>query len=77
MKELKVYTRKGFVYARPYEKGEDLSGVSVGEEDDPADGGMIAFNPENFKDRWFIATGWFEKNYRLGEKDRVYIVGED
>ena len=36
---------------RPYEPGEDLTGVSVNKEDTPETGGMIAINPQNQEDR--------------------------
>ena len=43
MNEFKQYRRKGLAEMRPYVPGEDLSGVSVSEGDDPMnDLGMIA-----------------------------------
>lgn len=49
---------------RPYVKGENLSGVSVSEEDDPeTDMGMVACNPDNEDDQWYVARAYFEKNY--------------
>jgi len=64
MNEFRKYARKGFVEARPYEQGEDLAGVSVSKEDNPAvDGGYIARNPDNHNDKWFINKEFFLKNY--------------
>ena len=56
------YKRKGLSEMRPYLPGEDLSGVSVNAEDTPEEGGMIARNPENHKDQWYVAKAYFEQN---------------
>ena len=50
-------------FMRPYIPGEDLSEVSVSAEDTPEEGGMIAINRDNPKDKWYIAKDFFEKNY--------------
>ena len=56
MDEFKQYRRKGLAEMRPYVPGENLSGVSVSEEDDPPnDLGMIARNPKNHADKWYVA----------------------
>lgn len=47
---------------RPYEPGEDLSGISVSAEDTPEEGGMIARNPKNHADQWYVAKKYFEDN---------------
>jgi len=61
--EWKQYKRKGLSEMRPYVLGEDLSGVSVSSEDDPPrDMGMIARNPKNHKDQWYVARKYFEEN---------------
>lgn len=52
---------------RPYEPGEDLTGVSVSKEDTPELGGMIAMNPKNNADQWYVAKTFFEENYELAE----------
>jgi len=49
---------------RPYVLGEDLSGISVNKEDTPEEGGMIARNSDNHKDKWYVAKAFVEKNYR-------------
>ena len=48
---------------RPYVPGESLSAVSVNAEDTPGIGGMIAWNPANKNDQWYIAKEFFENNY--------------
>jgi hypothetical protein len=48
---------------RPYIPGEDLTDISVSETDDPeTDLGMIARNPENHNDQWYVARQYFEDN---------------
>ena len=45
----------------------DLTGVSVNTEDTPEIGGMIAINPQNQEDRWYVAKKFFDDNYELAE----------
>lgn len=59
----KDYRKKNVQPMRPYVPGEDMSGVSVSAEDTPEEGGMIACNPANPKDKWYVAKDFFEKNY--------------
>lgn len=60
----KQYKRKGLSEMRPYVKGEDLTGVSVSKEDHPeTDMGMIARNPKNHEDQWYVAKKYFEDNF--------------
>lgn len=62
----KAYSRKGTTEMRPYVKGEDLTGVSVSDADDPeSDMGMIARNPDNHSDQWYVARRWFDDNYTI------------
>ena len=65
MNEFKKYTRKGFSEMRPYILGEDLCNVSVAEVDTPGSGGMIARNPTNYSDQWYMAGQYFEDNFDL------------
>ena len=74
MSEWQLYKRKGMSSMRPYVLGEDLTGVSVSPSDDPpSDMGMIARNPLNHKDQWYVARQYFEDNlelaYGLNETD--------
>lgn len=48
---------------RPYIPGEDLTGISVSPENTPEEGGMIAQNPMNPKDQWYVAKDFFLANY--------------
>lgn len=59
----KFYKKPALQPMRPYVEGEDLTGVSVSEQDTPEIGGMIAINPQNEKDQWYVAKQFFEDNY--------------
>ena len=63
MNSWKQYKRKGLSEMRSYEKGEDLSLISISPEDDPeTDMGMVARNPTNHADQWYVAQAYFEEN---------------
>jgi len=62
MKPFKQYKRKGLSEMRPYIPGEDLSKVSVSLEDTTEEGGMVARNPQNHDDQWYVAKKYFEEN---------------
>ncbi len=51
---------------REYEIGEDVSHVSISDEDrkngSPKAGDMIARNPKNHADQWLVARKYFEGN---------------
>lgn len=57
------YRKIGWVYMRPYIDGETLDGVSVSACDTPGPGGMIAMNPANCDDQWYVAADFFQKHY--------------
>ena len=59
------YKRKGLSEMRPYIVGEDLSEISVSDQDVPVKGGMIARNPKNHDDQWYVAKEYFEDNLEL------------
>ncbi len=60
------YKRKGLSEMRPYIKGEDLSTISVSDEDNPEnDMGMVARNPKNHADKWYVARAYFNDNLEL------------
>ena len=65
--EFKKYRRTNIAEMRPYINGEDLSDVSLNKKvDDPKkDMGMIARNPKNYKDQWYVARQYFEDNFEL------------
>lgn len=65
MSKFKKYVRKGYSEMRPYVPGEDLSKVSVADVDTPEPGGMIARNPKNHEDQWYVAKQYFEDNLEL------------
>jgi len=66
MSEFKNYIKKTLQPMRPYIPGEDLTGISVWNGDVPKEGGMIAQNPKDPKDTWYVAKKFFEENYIPG-----------
>jgi len=64
MSEFKKYRRTNIAEMRPYIHGEDLTGISVSEVDVPnLDMGMVARNPLNHKDQWYVARKYFKDNF--------------
>lgn len=64
---LQNYRKKNVQPMRPYVAGESMNGISVNKEDTPEVGGMIAVNPKNGEDRWYVAKQFFEDNYELAD----------
>lgn len=63
MPQFKQYKRKGLSEMRPYVYGENMSKISVADVDDPRnDMGMIARNPQNHADQWYVARKYFDDN---------------
>lgn len=63
MSEFKQYRKSAIAEMRPYVLGEDLAHVSVAEVDSPEEGGMVARNPKNHADQWYVAKQFFADNY--------------
>lgn len=67
MSEFKQYRRKQIAELRPVVEGDDLSHVSISEEDrkagSPKAGDMIARNPKNHADQWLVAAQYFADNF--------------
>jgi hypothetical protein len=67
--EFKQYRRRGLSEMRPYIPGEDLTGVSISDEDkrngSPREGDMIARNPRNHDDKWLVNKAYFSENLEL------------
>ncbi len=64
---MKLYRKKLLQPMRPYQPGEDTSGISVNREDTLEVGGMVAHNPDNPADQWYVAKKYFEENYETVE----------
>ena len=64
---MKNYRKKQLQPMRPYKPGESLTGVSVNPGDVPAVGGMIAVNPNDPNDQWYVSEAFFKENYELAE----------
>lgn len=48
---------------RPYILNEDMTNISVSKEDSPeTDMGMVARNPINHEDQWYVARQYFDDN---------------
>jgi len=61
------YRRKGVSEMRPYRPGEDLTHISISEADQPpVPGGMIARNPQNHADQWYVDLQYFKDNFEAG-----------
>ena len=69
MSEYRNYIKQTLQPMRPYEVGEDLTqqGISVWEGDTPEDGGMVAINPKDPNDQWYVAKKFFLENYKLAK----------
>ena len=59
----KDYTKTTIQPMRPYVPGEDMRGISVSPEDNLEAGGMIAKNPKNVFDQWYVSKEFFKGNY--------------
>ena len=58
------YRRTNIAEMRPYVPGEDLTNISVSSVDDPeSDMGMVARNPMNHNDQWYVDSKYFEDNF--------------
>jgi len=64
MEGYKNYRKKNVQPMRPFIEGEDTSSISINPEDmPPRAGGMVATNPSNPKDQWYVAERFFLDNY--------------
>ena len=66
MEEYKKYQKTALQEMRPYLEGEDLTGVSVSQEDTPEEGGMIARGSDNDA-QWYVSKAFFNQNYALAD----------
>lgn len=64
-----LYRRKQIAQLRPFIPHEDLSHVSISDEDrkagSPKPGDMIARNPKNHDDQWLVAEKYFNDNFEV------------
>lgn len=64
MPEFKKYRKSGITEMIPYIPGEVFpAGIALNPLDDISKDGMIARNPENHDDMWFVSQEYFDKNY--------------
>lgn len=65
------YRRTNIAEMRPYVEAEDMEAVSVSAPDqhlfivnrDQFNRGMIARNPQNHNDKWYVARDYFDANF--------------
>lgn len=71
------YRRKQIAELRPWQVGDDMTGISVSAEDtragSPKAGDMIARNPKNHADQWLVAAAYFADNF----EPAASLQGED
>jgi hypothetical protein len=62
-----LYTKRALQEMEPWTTDVDMIGVSISSKDmeggSPKQGDMIAFNPEDRRDRWLVAHRFFINNY--------------
>jgi hypothetical protein len=67
MSEFKQYRRSQIAELCTWGPGDDMSAVSVSQEDakagSPKAGDMIARNPKNHADQWLVAARYFADNF--------------
>lgn len=74
----KKYNRIKVTEIRPYVLGEDLTNISVSENDNPReDLGVIARNPEDHNDQWYINRLYFENNFSKMEEETDEVIVDD
>lgn len=60
------YLRTNVAEMRPHIVGEDMAGISVQESQwglTELPGGMIARNPKNHDDKWYVTEDYFKENF--------------
>lgn len=64
--EFKSYNRiPKLLHMRPYVPGEDLTNVKVRADDDPeTDLGMIARDPQNHDDQWYVPRAFADSDFK-------------
>ena len=66
------YARIYVTEMRPYVFGEDLTHIQVNSIDNPKkDLGMVARNPQNHNDMWYISREYFKTNFKLQKDQEV------
>lgn len=69
MAEFRKYRRQAkYSELRPYEPGEDVSGISINEDDrtlrgSPKVGDMVARNPTDHGNVWLVEKQYFADNF--------------
>ena len=64
MSQWQLHQRISYVELRPYVKGEPMRGIGFNQNDELKEGGMIARNPHDHTDMWYINEEYFKMNYQ-------------
>jgi len=63
MSEWKLYRKTGATEMRPYVPGEDMTYIGHLDSWGLKEGGMIARNPLDPSDQWYVSKEFFESSY--------------
>jgi hypothetical protein len=63
MNRVANYRKKKVQAMYPWTPDTDMTGVSVNHVDVLEEGGMIALNPADNRDRWYVSKQFFSENY--------------
>lgn len=66
MTEFKKHQKKALTELRSYEHGEDMTGITVSEQDaqlETLDGGYIAKDPNDHNNQWYVSKSFYDANY--------------
>lgn len=69
--KMPLYRKKVLQEMRPYTPGENMEGVSIENGVVPIEGGMIAQNPDNPLDIWYISPEFMKANYEAVNESKT------
>ena len=67
----KKYQKTALQEMRPYVLGEDLTGVSVAQNETPKDGGMIARDAQG--SQWYVSPEFMDENYGEAQTSKAEL----
>jgi len=67
MTDFRQYRRKHIAELRPWQPGDDMTGISIGQVDrshgSPKQGDYIARNPKKHEDQWLVTAEYFAEHF--------------
>ena len=63
MTKFRGYKKTAIQLMRPYIPGEDMDGISIGIAVEIGPGGMVAIDPKDHNDQWYVPKDYFEEYY--------------